>query len=66
MYVISLLFATLKLLLNSRVPLVHLGVLDILMMYGAYSTSRRMAVSRIFLRFIWFGVASVFVCLLYV
>ncbi|XP_030955588.1 callose synthase 9 [Quercus lobata] len=42
------------------------SVLDILMMYGAYSTSRRMAVSRIFLRFIWFGVASVFICLLYV
>lgn len=42
------------------------SVLDILMMYGAYSTSRRLAVSRIFLRFIWFGVASVFLCFLYV
>ena len=42
------------------------SVLDVIMMYGAYSTSRRVAVSRIFLRFIWFSIASVFICFLYV
>ncbi|KAL9458899.1 hypothetical protein AB3S75_007730 [Citrus x aurantiifolia] len=42
------------------------SVLDVLMMYGAYSTSRRLAVSRIFLRFIWFSFASVFITFLYV
>lgn len=43
-----------------------LGVLDIFMMYGAYSTTRRLAVSRIFLRFLWFSLASVFITFLYV
>ncbi|KAK9273813.1 hypothetical protein L1049_018624 [Liquidambar formosana] len=42
------------------------SVLDIFMMYGAYSTTRRLAVSRIFLRFLWFSVASVFISFLYV
>ncbi|KAI3414751.1 uncharacterized protein J3R85_015925 [Psidium guajava] len=42
------------------------SVLDIVMMYGAYSTTRRLAVSRIFLRFLWFTVASVFLSFLYV
>ncbi|KAJ4834525.1 Callose synthase 9 [Turnera subulata] len=42
------------------------SVLDMVMMYGAYSTTRRLAVSRIFLRFIWFSCASVFICFLYV
>ncbi|XP_049389053.1 callose synthase 9 [Solanum stenotomum] len=42
------------------------SVLDVIMMYGAYSTSRRVAVSRIFLRFVWFSIASVFICFLYV
>lgn len=42
------------------------GTLDILMMYGAYSTTRRLAVTRIFFRFIWFSVASIFICFLYV
>ncbi|PHT93723.1 Callose synthase 9 [Capsicum annuum] len=42
------------------------SVLDVIMMYGAYSTSRRVAVSRIFLRMVWFSIASVFICLLYV
>uniref|UniRef100_A0A3Q7E847 1,3-beta-glucan synthase component FKS1-like domain-containing protein n=1 Tax=Solanum lycopersicum TaxID=4081 RepID=A0A3Q7E847_SOLLC len=42
------------------------SVLDVIMMYGAYSTSRRLAVSRIFLRFVWFSIASVFICFLYV
>ncbi|XP_077221579.1 glucan synthase-like 10 [Tasmannia lanceolata] len=42
------------------------SVLDILMMYGAYSTARHLAVSRIFLRFLWFGIASVVISYLYV
>ncbi|KAJ7957439.1 Callose synthase-like protein [Quillaja saponaria] len=42
------------------------SVLDVFMMYGAYSTSRRLAVSRIFLRFTWFSIASVFISFLYV
>lgn len=40
--------------------------LDIIMMYGAYSTTRRVAVSIIFLRFLWFSFASVFLCFFYV
>ncbi|KAL4289406.1 hypothetical protein AHAS_Ahas19G0383000 [Arachis hypogaea] len=42
------------------------SVLDVLMMYGAYSTTRGLAVSRIFLRFLWFSLASVFITFLYV
>ncbi|XP_052184832.1 callose synthase 9 isoform X2 [Diospyros lotus] len=42
------------------------SVLDIVMMFGAYSTSRRLAVSRIFFRFLWFSAASVLICFLYV
>ncbi|XP_074292592.1 callose synthase 9-like [Silene latifolia] len=42
------------------------SVLDIFMMYGAYSTTRHMAVSRIFLRFIWFTLASAIITFLYV
>ncbi|KAG8637297.1 hypothetical protein MANES_15G103700v8 [Manihot esculenta] len=42
------------------------SVLDVIMLYGAYSTTRRVAVSRIFLRFAWFSSASVFICFLYV
>ncbi|XP_028759782.1 callose synthase 9 [Neltuma alba] len=42
------------------------SVLDIFMMYGAYTTTRHLAISRIFLRFTWFGVASVFITFLYV
>ncbi|KAK2977667.1 hypothetical protein RJ640_015664 [Escallonia rubra] len=42
------------------------SALDIVMMYGAYSTARRLAVSRIFLRFLWFSIASVVICFLYV
>ncbi|KAI3461055.1 hypothetical protein Pfo_017718 [Paulownia fortunei] len=42
------------------------SVLDIIMMYGAYSTSRRLAVTRIFLRFLSYSLASVFICFLYV
>lgn len=36
------------------------------MMYGAYSASRRSAVTRIFCRFIWFSLASLVICYLYV
>lgn len=42
------------------------SVLDVIMMYGAYSTTRRLAVARIFLRFLWFSVASVVISFLYV
>ncbi|OIW12800.1 hypothetical protein TanjilG_24733 [Lupinus angustifolius] len=42
------------------------SVLDILMMYGAYSKTRHLAVSRIFLRFLWFSIASVVITFLYV
>ncbi|KAL2323845.1 hypothetical protein Fmac_022903 [Flemingia macrophylla] len=42
------------------------SVLDIFMMYGAYSTTRHLAVSRIFLRFVWFSLASVFITFLYI
>ncbi|GMH24309.1 hypothetical protein Nepgr_026152 [Nepenthes gracilis] len=42
------------------------SALDVLMMYGAYTTARQMAVSRILLRFLWFTTASVFIGFLYV
>ncbi|XP_057422591.1 callose synthase 9 [Lotus japonicus] len=42
------------------------SVLDIFMMYGAYSTTRSLAVSRIFLRFLWFSLTSVFITFLYI
>lgn len=42
------------------------SVLDVVMMYGAYSTTRHLALSRIFIRFIWFTVASVSMTFLYV
>ncbi|GAV74732.1 Glucan_synthase domain-containing protein/FKS1_dom1 domain-containing protein [Cephalotus follicularis] len=42
------------------------SVLDVLMVYGAYSTTRRLAISRILLRFVWFSVASVCISFLYV
>ncbi|CAL0300447.1 unnamed protein product [Lupinus luteus] len=42
------------------------SVLDIFMMYGAYSTTQRLAVSRIILRFLWFSIASVVITSLYV
>lgn len=42
------------------------SILDIIMMYGAYSTSRRLAVSRIFLRFLCFSMASAIICFLFV
>ncbi|CAA3013942.1 callose synthase 9 [Olea europaea subsp. europaea] len=42
------------------------SVLDIVMMYGAYSTSQHLAVTRIFLRFLCYSLASVVICFLYV
>ncbi|KAM7273838.1 hypothetical protein ACFE04_028502 [Oxalis oulophora] len=42
------------------------SVLDVIMMYGAYSTTRRLAIARILLRFVWFCGASVFITFLYV
>ncbi|KAK4753686.1 hypothetical protein SAY87_001790 [Trapa incisa] len=42
------------------------SILDIVMMYGAYSTTRHMAIARILLRFLWFGAASGFISFLYV
>lgn len=42
------------------------SVLDIVMMYGAYPTSQRLAVARIFLRFLCYSLASVVICFLYV
>ncbi|KAK3148556.1 hypothetical protein QOZ80_3BG0296530 [Eleusine coracana subsp. coracana] len=42
------------------------SLLDILMMYGAYSTSRGSAITRVLWRFCWFTVASLAVCYLYV
>ncbi|KNA05699.1 hypothetical protein SOVF_187870 [Spinacia oleracea] len=42
------------------------SVLDILMMFGAYSTTRHSAVSRVFLRFVWFACASAVITFLYV
>ncbi|KAL6966330.1 Callose synthase 9 [Sarracenia purpurea var. burkii] len=42
------------------------SVLDIVMMFGAYSTTRRLAVSRIFFRLLWFSIASIIICFLYV
>nr|VDC92842.1 unnamed protein product [Brassica oleracea] len=41
------------------------SVLDVTMMFGAYSTTRQVAVSRIVLRLIWFSLAAVFICFLY-
>lgn len=42
------------------------SILDILMMYGAYSTSRGSAVSRIISRFLWFTFVSLLISYLFV
>ncbi|CAL4920447.1 unnamed protein product [Urochloa decumbens] len=42
------------------------SLLDILMMYGAYSTSRGSAITRVLWRFCWFTVTSLAICYLYV
>uniref|UniRef100_A0A6M2EI67 1,3-beta-glucan synthase n=1 Tax=Populus davidiana TaxID=266767 RepID=A0A6M2EI67_9ROSI len=40
--------------------------LDVLLMFGAYSTARGMAISRLVIRFFWCGLSSVFVTYVYV
>ncbi|XP_038685506.1 callose synthase 10 isoform X2 [Tripterygium wilfordii] len=40
--------------------------LDILLMFGAYSTARAMAITRLVIRFLWYGSGSVGVTFLYV
>ncbi|XP_048229033.1 callose synthase 10 isoform X2 [Ricinus communis] len=40
--------------------------LDVLLMFGAYTTARGMAISRIVIRFFWWGLSSVFVTYVYV
>ena len=40
--------------------------LDVLLTFGAYTTARGMAVSRIVIQFFWGGSSSVFVTYLYV
>eukprot|EP00252_Welwitschia_mirabilis_P020487 TRINITY_DN5035_c0_g1_i1.p1 TRINITY_DN5035_c0_g1~~TRINITY_DN5035_c0_g1_i1.p1 ORF type:complete len:1905 (-),score=310.30 TRINITY_DN5035_c0_g1_i1:173-5887(-) len=42
------------------------SILDIVMMYGAYAATQSVALSRIFLRFLWFGALSGFISYLYV
>ncbi|XP_078446407.1 callose synthase 9-like [Wolffia australiana] len=42
------------------------SLLDLMMMYGAYKTTRRVAVLRIFSRFIWFSLLSAVVSYLYI
>ncbi|KAG5537088.1 hypothetical protein RHGRI_024510 [Rhododendron griersonianum] len=42
------------------------SILDVLLTFGAYSTARAMAISRIVIRFFWFGLSSAFVVYLYV
>ncbi|CAN8316738.1 unnamed protein product [Cochlearia groenlandica] len=41
-------------------------LLDVVLMYGAYSMARGMAISRVFIRFFWWGLGSVFVVYVYV
>ncbi|KAL7139530.1 hypothetical protein ABFS83_09G058200 [Erythranthe nasuta] len=40
--------------------------LDVVLMFGAYSTARGMAISRLVIRFFWCGLSSVFVLYVYV
>ncbi|XP_058084628.1 uncharacterized protein LOC131232425 [Magnolia sinica] len=42
-----------------------LSCLDVLLTFGAYSTARGMVISRLFIRFFWFGLSSVFVTYIY-
>ncbi|KAL3512615.1 hypothetical protein ACH5RR_025332 [Cinchona calisaya] len=39
---------------------------DVLFMFGAYTTARGMAISRLFIRFFWWGLSSVFVTYVYI
>lgn len=45
---------------------ISLGLLDVVLMYGAYSMARGMAISRLVIRFFWWGLGSVFVVYVYV
>ncbi|KAI5664996.1 hypothetical protein M9H77_24319 [Catharanthus roseus] len=40
--------------------------LDVLLMFGAYTTARGMAISRLFIRFFWWGLSSAFVVYVYI
>ncbi|XP_027123003.2 callose synthase 10 [Coffea arabica] len=40
--------------------------LDVLLMFGAYTTARAMAISRLVIRFFWWGLSSVFVTYVYI
>jgi len=42
------------------------GLLDVVLMYGAYSMARGMAISRLVIRFLWWGLGSAFVVYYYV
>lgn len=42
-----------------------LGGLDVLLMFGAYTAARGMAISRIVIRFFWWGLSAVFVLYVY-
>ncbi|KAI8543885.1 hypothetical protein RHMOL_Rhmol08G0253400 [Rhododendron molle] len=50
----------------SLVVLAVISILDVLLTFGAYSTARAMAISRIVIRFFWFGLSSAVVVYLYV
>ncbi|KAL8526796.1 hypothetical protein ACS0TY_015857 [Phlomoides rotata] len=41
------------------------SALDVLLMFGAYTTARGMAISRLVIRFLWCGLSSVFVLYVY-
>ncbi|KAF6157565.1 hypothetical protein GIB67_004503 [Kingdonia uniflora] len=41
------------------------GCLDVMFTFGAYTTARGMAISRLFIRFFWCGISSVFVTYVY-
>ncbi|KAK6123689.1 hypothetical protein DH2020_042571 [Rehmannia glutinosa] len=43
----------------------YIGCLDVVLMFGAYTTARGMAISRIVIRFLWCGLSSVFVLYVY-
>lgn len=45
---------------------IYAGFLDVVLMYGAYSMARGMAISRVFIKFFWWGLGSVFVVYVYV
>lgn len=42
-----------------------LGCLDVVLMFGAYTSARGMAISRLVIRFFWCGFSSVFVLYMY-